>query len=530
LRKPPVRVIIRAVEQDELIGTKLGPCRLDALVGRGAMGRVYRAHHLALDRTVALKLVDRAPTQALRDAVIQEARSAAKLEDPRIVAVYDVGEDRGLSYIVLQWVEGESLETRVRRRGPLPQEEALAFVREAAYALKAAHAAGIVHCDVKPANILVDRAGAVKLADFGIARHAGTQRGVDEEVAGSFHFMAPEQGTGAPLDTRSDLYALGAVWFYLLTGKPLFAGTAHEAMVKHRDEAPPNVRMFRSDTTEKVAALLNSTLEKDPERRPQSAEVLIAKLGQAGMLLETAASGSPFQILPPPLPAVDELKTVAVSPANKIALPPPPPDAMPSNALGSRGMFFLLSAILGMSILIWPWRRAVMEDWLAGAVLLASFPAFLTIGDHREIWRKAAGVIMGFGAAFALTRYVGLPGSLEAAPLETLITAAFGFAATAGALYLGFWGTDSEEALWARILFPFGGLLLGAAAVTWNMPDGAGFLAALVSGARRALRIWAAAGGPWRWGGLAVVAGAALGVRGLRTIAPDAGKARNWNR
>src|SRR6185312_11437730 len=259
---------------DPLIGTMLGPCRLEALVGRGGMGRVYRAKHVALDRIVAVKLVDQSGSAALRAAVLAEARAAAKLDDPRVVAVYEVGEDKGLPYIVLQWVDGEGLDGRVKRQGALKPEEALAIMKETLQALKAAHAAGLVHCDVKPANILVDRRGAVKLADFGIARPAGSALGAGETVSGSFHFMAPEQALGAPPDPRADLYAAGSTWYFALTGQMLFPGKAMDALMRHREEAPPDVRRLRPEVTEKASALIRRLLAKDPAERPQSADAV----------------------------------------------------------------------------------------------------------------------------------------------------------------------------------------------------------------------------------------------------------------
>ncbi|MBI4060522.1 MAG: serine/threonine protein kinase, partial [Elusimicrobia bacterium] len=289
---------------DPLIGQTLGPCRLDALIGRGGMGRVYRARHLALDRVVAVKLVDvggaAAGTtgDAVREQILAEARSAAKLEDPRIVAIHEVGEDRGIPYIVMQWVDGESLEARVNRQGRLPLPEALEIIRETATALDAAHRAGLVHRDIKPGNILVDARGTVKLADFGIARPAGVASAATEAVAGSFHFMAPEQAFGGPPDPRSDLYALGTTWYYALTAQPPYPGSAMDALARHRDEPPPEVRLLRPEVTERAASLLRRLMAKKVEERPADARALLREMLSVGMLLDTDTSGSPFKILP----------------------------------------------------------------------------------------------------------------------------------------------------------------------------------------------------------------------------------------
>ncbi|MDE2512122.1 MAG: serine/threonine protein kinase, partial [Elusimicrobia bacterium] len=429
------------MSEDPLVGGTLGPCRIEALVGHGGMGRVYRARHIALDRVVALKLVDQTSISA-RSAVLAEARAAAKLDDPRVVAVYEVGEDRGLPYIVMQWVEGEGLDALVRRAGPLDPRLALSIMRETLTALRAAHAAGLVHCDVKPPNIMVDVRGGVKLADFGIARPAGAVRSADESVTGSFHFMSPEQGLGAPPDPRSDLYAAGATWYFALTGKMLFPGSTLDALLRHREELPPDVRLLRPEVTEKSSALIRRLLEKDPEKRPPSADAVIREMSAVGMLLETDASGSPFRILPAPPPpgpvgmaalvssgepAAPAPKTAAPAPAMtfgpRTPPPAPPPDEAPT-ALGSRRSFYLIFGVLALTAVGWPWRKAVAEDWIAGTAFLAAFPAILTFGERHSPWRQAAGVALWAGSLACLARHAGAAGPVP--PLETLIAAVLG--------------------------------------------------------------------------------------------------------
>lgn len=545
--------ILRAMELevDPLVGKNLGPCRVEALVGRGGMGRVYRARHLALDRVVALKLVDQSSSATVRDAVLAEARAAAKLDDPRIVTVYEVGEDQGLPYIVMQWVEGEGLDGRVKRTGPLKPQEALAIMREVVAALRVAHSAGLVHCDVKPPNILVDRRGAVKLADFGIARQAGSARAEGEAVTGSFHFMAPEQALGAPPDPRSDLYAVGSTWYFALTGQMLFPGSPMDALIRHRDELPPDVRLLRPEVTEKASALIRRLLAKDPIERPQTADGVLGEMAAVGMLLDTDASGSPFRILPAPppegptgmaamaaMPVPDRATAPAAAapeppmtfgPQKPPAPAPVPPPAEAASALGSRTTFYALFAVLGLAAVGWPWRLAVSEDWLAGAAFLAAFPALLTIGDRRAAWRKPAGVALWAGSLACLARYVHFPGAVP--PLETLILLGLGTLASGGGMYLGLWGTDREELLWARLLAPAGGVALTIAALAWLVPDGASWTAVLGGEAARAGREWWSTEGAWRWGGLAVLAGAVAAVRRMKTIDQPAAQGRklNWN-
>ena len=534
---------------DPIIGTMLGPCRLEALIGRGGMGRVYRARHLALDRIVAVKLVDQSGSAALSAAVLAEARAAAKLDDPHVVAVYEVGEEKGMPYIVLQYVEGEGLDARVKRLGPLAPPEALAIVRETMLGLRAAHAAGLVHCDVKPANILVDRRGAVKLADFGIARQAGSAKGAGETVSGSFHFMAPEQALGAPPDARADLYAAGSTWYYALTGQMLFPGPAMDALMRHRDEVPPDVRRLRPEVTEVTSALIRRLLAKDPADRPQSADAVLAEMASASMLLNTDASGSPFRILPPPLPPeapaspsygpASEAASGAASPAGDAAapvvepslLPPPPPLPPPPapSVLGSRGTFFLLFSVLGLAAVGWPWRSAVAEDWLAGAAFLSAFPALLTIGDRQAGWRKAVGGLLWLGAIACFARYVRAAPALP--PLETLIVTGLGGVATGCGVYLGLWGTDVEEILWARIMGPVGGVMLAVGGLTWVVPESRGWIEVLKAESPRAWSAWWSTGGAWRWGGLAALASAAAAARRLKTVSSaPVDRKLNWNK
>jgi hypothetical protein len=515
---------------DPLVGKTLGPCRLEALAGAGGMGRVYRARHLTLDRVVAVKLVDRVLSggAGARAAVLAEARAAAKLDDPRVVAVYDAGEDQGVAYLVMQWVDGEDLERRVARAGPLPPAEALRVVREVAAALKAAHAAGLVHRDVKPGNILLDARGGVKLSDFGLALAAG---GAGEtSAAGSAYFMAPEQAYGTAPQPASDFYALGATWYYALTGRPPFPGSAADALVRHRDEAPPDVRALRPEVTTRAADLLRRLMAKDPAGRP-GADALLAELASAGMTLDTDASGSPFRLVPakPEDPRGAGPAPAARAPLARL-LPPPPPPPPPPMTLGSTATFYLIGGVMGGAAASWPWRGAVTQDWLAGVVFLAAFPALLTFGDRAAAWRRAAGPALWLGAAACFARWI-FPVRGASPPLETWIAVGLGAGASAGAVYLGLWGADAEETAWARGLAPLGGLLWAAAALTWGVPDGGSWSGTLASEGGRALSAWIAGGGPLRWGALLALLLAAAGARAIKRAGGGSSDRRlNWNR
>ena len=523
-------------EIDPLLGQMLGPCRLEALLGRGGMGRVYKGRHVALDRAVAVKIVDAGGAgtsgTALREQILAEARAAARLDDPRIVAIHEVGEDRGVPYIVMQWVDGETMEARVKRLGRLAPEEALAIVRETASALEAAHKAGLVHRDVKPGNILVDARGAVKLADFGIARAAGAAAAPGETAAGSFHFMAPEQAFGGPPDPRSDLYALGATWYYALTGEPLYPGPAADALTRHRDEPPPDVRRLRPEVTERAAVLLRRLLAKKVEDRPADAAALLKELLSAGMLLETDASGSPFKILPAaPREVAAPPEPPAPSPRRAAApLPPPPSAPAQEAALGSKTSFIGLLAAFGVVAFGWQWRRAGPEDWPAGAAFLSLVPAALSYGDRMNSWRRALSAAACAGAAGCWARHV-FGGGAAMPVLEPAILAAIGLCALFGAAYLGQWGQDRSEAFWSRLLGPFAALCLLASALGWTVPEAQPWSAGL---AERASSWWAAfagSGGGWRWLGTAGVLAALGAAVHLKVQAPKAPDRRlNWNK
>jgi serine/threonine-protein kinase len=516
--------------EDALVGAHLGPCRIDSLVAVGGMGRVYKGLHEALERVVAIKLVDRpaAEGSAPLQAVLAEARAAAKLEDPRIVAVYDVGEDRGYGYIVMQWVDGESLEQRVRRAGPLPVEEALSAARDVAGALAVAHAAGVIHRDVKPGNVLLGTRGPAKLGDFGLASSAGSVDGGTS--AGSFHFMAPEQGWGAPPDARMDLYGLGATLYYALTGLPLYPGAPADAMISHREKPPPDVREARPEVTSRAAELIRSLLEKDPALRPQSAAEVARLLETRDLLLDTEGTGSPFRLLPSGNPTPKPRRVAVEAPIERPAPPPPPPPAAP--ALGSRRTFFFFLAALGIAAVAWPWRGAGVEDWFAACLVGSAAPLLLTIGDRRSAPRVVIGSVIWVGTLASAARYAALRGG-SFPSLETLILAGFGVVVSGGASYLALWGTDRDEILWARILSPFACVLLSSAALSGAAPVAGDFWRNVGVQAARSCGILSATGGFWRWGGLVAFACVIVVTRRMRLVfesGPKTGRGRNWAR
>ncbi|HEX5505348.1 MAG TPA: serine/threonine-protein kinase, partial [Thermomicrobiales bacterium] len=286
---------------DPLVGATLGRYRVDARLGRGGMATVYRAHDPAFGRVVALKVLDPALTgdPAFVQRFLREARAIARLQHPNILPVYDVGEQDGEGYLVMQYVTGGTLRDRLRvPRGArvLAPAEAAALLAPVGAALDYAHRQGVLHRDVKPTNILLTEQDHPFLADFGLAK-GFDQDGVSGLTAtgmmiGTPEYMSPEQGQGGALDGRSDLYSLGVVLYEALTGRTPFRGeTANETpvsiVVRHVTAPPPPPRALNPALSPAVEAVLLRALAKSPDERYPTAGALFAALREA--LAETAA-------------------------------------------------------------------------------------------------------------------------------------------------------------------------------------------------------------------------------------------------
>jgi serine/threonine-protein kinase len=269
---------------DGAAGECWGQFELVRLLGRGGMGEVYEATDRLLDRRVAIKVLSGGAAGAADRQVqhlVEEARAAARLEHPNVVTVYQVGEHRGSHFIAMQLVPGVSAGARVRQHGPLAPDEAARIILGAARGLAAAHDLGMVHRDIKPDNILLGDKGAVKVADFGLARlHGATPRGgAPEPIAGTPNFMSPEQAQGLPLDHRSDIYSLGATWFYLLAGRPPFDGPGVTEILRAQISAPPPpLASVRKDVPSDHAALIESMMAKAASQRPRGTRDVIDTL------------------------------------------------------------------------------------------------------------------------------------------------------------------------------------------------------------------------------------------------------------
>ncbi len=258
--------------QDKLIGRTVGRCRLLKRLGRGGMGDVYLAQHDDYDKAIAIKILppDLTRNEELLQRFRREAESAARLEHPNLVNVYDIGEENGFHYILMAFVDGLNLQEHIDDQGKLDPKEAARITAEVARGLEAVHKEGIIHRDIKPANILLSKAGEVKIVDFGLAYDAEdkTTLTVAGAVMGTPWYLSPEQAEGKQADPRSDLYSLGVCLYFMVTGVRPFTGETHmSVMYKQIHEKPRDPRLLRPDLPDFLADAILKALEKKPERR-----------------------------------------------------------------------------------------------------------------------------------------------------------------------------------------------------------------------------------------------------------------------
>jgi len=258
--------------------------RLDSLIGEGGLACVYRATDLALERTIAVKILrDNYAKDAEAVARFRsEARAAAGLNHPNIVQIFDTGADGELYYIVMEYLPEPDLKRILEQYAPLPSRKVIEVVAQCCRALSCAHQAGLVHRDVKPHNILFTEDGIAKLSDFGIAAAAGHDSlSLDGMVLGSAHYVSPEQAQGKPVGPQSDIYSLGCVMYEALTGQTPFQGeTAAQIAAMHVEQRPVSPHIINPNITPSEEFVVNKAIAKDPARRYQSAEEVLDDLGK----------------------------------------------------------------------------------------------------------------------------------------------------------------------------------------------------------------------------------------------------------
>lgn len=278
-----------------MIGTQLsGRYRLEGKLGSGGMSTVYLAVDETLGRQVAIKVLHReiSDQEDQLERFRREARAVASLSHPNLVAVIDAGDDAGHPYIVFEYVPGETLKKRIDAEGRLGLDEAAAYAIEIGRGLAAAHAARLIHRDVKPQNVLIDGDGRAKITDFGIARslevHGLTATG---RVLGTTDYVSPEQAMGKAVDARTDVYSLGILLYEMLTGDvPFHAETQVGVAMKHVNEAVPDVQKKRPETSAALAAALERAVAKDPEDRYPNMNFLLSDL-EGALEVEVSRAG-----------------------------------------------------------------------------------------------------------------------------------------------------------------------------------------------------------------------------------------------
>ena len=343
--------------EDALTGHMLGAYRLVDKLGRGGMATVYKAYEPALDRYVAVKVL---PQQFAQDAEFlarfrREAKAIARLNHPNIVPVFNFGEEGELAYIVMRYVEGGTLKNLLGR--PMPPARAARLALPVARALSYAHRQGVVHRDVKPANVLLAEGDWPLLSDFGLARMMGssvqlTQTGVG---VGTPVYMSPEQGQGLAVDGRSDVYSLGIVLYEMLTGQvPFQADTPLAIVLKHISAPLPMPRQVNPGIPESLERIILKATAKDPTHRYQSADELVEALDQALVgLPPVPAEAAVGDTLVPPAPpsAVTQPPTVAgseIPAATTVLAPPAARRRVPAWALGLIGVLLVATVLVGL--------------------------------------------------------------------------------------------------------------------------------------------------------------------------------------
>jgi eukaryotic-like serine/threonine-protein kinase len=338
---------------DTLINTLFdGRYRIVRKLGSGGMADVYLAEDEELGRRIAIKILNdrHANDESFVERFRREAKNAAGLSHPNIVAIYDRGEAEGTYYIAMEYLDGRSLKELVVARGPLPIGDAIDATRQVLAALRFAHRKGVVHRDIKPHNVMADADGRLKVTDFGIARAGVSQMTEAGSIIGTAQYLSPEQARGSPVDQRSDLYSVGIVLYEMLTGKTPFTGeTPVEIAMKHLSDPPRPPSLERPDISPDLDMVVLRALAKHPEDRFQTAEEMDGELERVGQglgvtaatadaatMVLSGADAAPTSIIPPRRPPT------ATRPSYRYAEPPPRRRA------------------------IWPWLLALFLVVLAG--------------------------------------------------------------------------------------------------------------------------------------------------------------------
>jgi len=327
---------LRPAFGDFQAGARIANYRIEQLLGRGGMAVVYRATDVRLDRMVALKILspELARNDAFRQRFIRESRAGAAVDHPHVIPVFEAGDADGVLFIAMRYVAGQDVRALIEREGKLPAARAVEIVTQVASALDAAHASGLVHRDVKPANMLLasvsdgGTADHVYLSDFGLSKQSLSSPSLTRtgQFLGTLDYMSPEQISGRPVDGKTDLYALGCAAFEMLTGQPPFRREANLAVMWAQVSAePPSVRRWRPELSSAVDGVIGTALAKSPEDRQSTCT-------EFALALRTAC-GVGSAGLTPPVPPATELAYAAGAAAEPTVSKAVPPGAGPEPAL-----------------------------------------------------------------------------------------------------------------------------------------------------------------------------------------------------
>ncbi len=294
-----------AMVDDTRVGTELGGYRIERVIGRGGMSSVYLAHHVRLERRVALKLLapELADSERFRDRFLRESRLAASIDHPNIVPIYDADEADGTLFIAMRYVDGSDLKQVIRSEGQLDADRTAAIIGQVASALDAAHTLGLVHRDVKPSNVLLTPEDHVYVSDFGLTKRALSVSGLTAtgQLVGTIDYVAPEHIKGDAVDRRADVYSLGCMVYECLSGHPPYPRDLEVGVLwAHVEEPPPKVTDERPELLPEVDDVIASAMAKDPnERTPAAGEVATGLRSALGLEAPTAERRTP----PRPRPA-----------------------------------------------------------------------------------------------------------------------------------------------------------------------------------------------------------------------------------
>jgi len=367
--------------EDTRVGTELAGYQIEGVIGRGGMSVVYLAEHVRLGRKVALKVLapELAGSERFHDRFLRESKLAASIDHPNIVPIYDADESEGVLYIAMRYVEGSDLKQAIRDQGRLEPLRTSTIVDQIASALDAAHARGLVHRDVKPANVLLTPDDHVYVSDFGLTKRAVSVSGLTEtgQLIGTIDYVAPEQIKGDPVDHRADVYSLGCLLFESLTGHAPYPRDLEVGVLwAHVETPPPSLTQERPDLPPEVDDVVALAMAKDPAERTAVAGDVAAGFRSA-LGLEAPPVGLPTVRRPNPKPKKPRRRTVIAAVVAGVAL------------LGAVGIFLLIQG--GGAGDVVPSANSVVRidsktNAFGEAVRVGEDPTGISVGEDGDVW------------------------------------------------------------------------------------------------------------------------------------------------